>query len=228
MGTELKTISPYNHGASKTEGSIKIIGNIIAKRLQNKGENWPIYVACSAFAMNTFASEALQGYSPYQLVFLRTPPNLLNISFSPFPTTNHAYKEYYEQLHDKLAHMKSLFLDFRTKQAQTRVAEATRYSTPRKYRIGDLVGLFAPHASALQTNTTKFRKDYVGPLAISAVYHDDSYSLRDITSNKDLPQKYPVIRLKPWAEFTHKGIARTHDELLSEAKRLLPATTPTK
>ena len=35
----------------------------------------------AAYAMNTFASEALSGLSPFQLVFLRDPPDLTSLSF---------------------------------------------------------------------------------------------------------------------------------------------------
>ena len=32
-----------------------------------KGASWPLYVAVSAYAMNTFASTALQGLSPFEI-----------------------------------------------------------------------------------------------------------------------------------------------------------------
>ena len=31
---------------------------------------WPLFTTTTAYAMNTFASEALSGFSPFQLVFL--------------------------------------------------------------------------------------------------------------------------------------------------------------
>ena len=65
-----KVISPYNHGSSKCERQIKTISEIIAKHLWHKGQMWPLFATTAAYAMNTFASEALSGFSPFQLVFL--------------------------------------------------------------------------------------------------------------------------------------------------------------
>ena len=77
---DLKVISPYNHGSLKTERQIQTIQTIITKCLTNKGENWPLFAANAAKVMNTFDSDALAGYSPHELVFLRKPENLLNLS----------------------------------------------------------------------------------------------------------------------------------------------------
>ena len=46
---------------------------MINKHLTHKGASWPLYAAVSAYAMNTFASTALQGLSPFELVFTRKP-----------------------------------------------------------------------------------------------------------------------------------------------------------
>ena len=70
LNCRLKVISPYNHGSSKCERDIKTISNIIVKHLWDKGQMWPLFATTAAYAMNTFASEALSSFSPFQLVFL--------------------------------------------------------------------------------------------------------------------------------------------------------------
>ena len=70
LNCRLKVISPYNHGSSKCEQQIKIISEIIVKHLRDKEKMWPLFATTAAYAMNTFASEALSGFSPFQLVFL--------------------------------------------------------------------------------------------------------------------------------------------------------------
>ena len=57
----MQIISPWNHGSSKAERQIQTIGNMINKHLSHKGAAWPLYASMSAYAMNTFASNALQG-----------------------------------------------------------------------------------------------------------------------------------------------------------------------
>ena len=44
--------------------------DIIVKHLWDKGQMWQLFVTTAAYAMNTFASEALNGFSPFQLVFI--------------------------------------------------------------------------------------------------------------------------------------------------------------
>ena len=74
LNCRLKVISPYNHGSSKCEIQIKTMSEIIVKHLWDKGQMWPLFATTTAYAINTFASEALNGFSPFQLVFLRDPP----------------------------------------------------------------------------------------------------------------------------------------------------------
>ena len=84
IGCQLHVISSYNHGSLKTERQIQIIGNIINKQLVGKGEMWPLYAATAAYAANTFASETLAGYCPYELVFGRSAPDLTNFSLPKY------------------------------------------------------------------------------------------------------------------------------------------------
>ena len=65
----MQIISPWNHGSSKAERQIQTIGNMISKHLTEKGSSWPLYAVISTYAMKTFASNALQGLSPFELVF---------------------------------------------------------------------------------------------------------------------------------------------------------------
>ena len=65
LNCRLKVISPYNHGSSKCERQIRTISEIIMKHLWDKGQMWPLFATTAAYAMNTFASEALSGFSPF-------------------------------------------------------------------------------------------------------------------------------------------------------------------
>ena len=82
----LKVISPYNHSSSKCKRQIKTISEIIVKHLWDKGHVWPLFATTAAYAMHTFASEALSGFSPFQLVFLRDPPAFTSLSFPKIDT----------------------------------------------------------------------------------------------------------------------------------------------
>ena len=47
---------------------------------------WPLFATMTAYAMNTFASEALSSFLSFQLVFLRDPPDLTSLSFPKIDT----------------------------------------------------------------------------------------------------------------------------------------------
>ena len=55
---------------------------------------WPLFATTAAYAMNMFASEALSGFSPFQLVFLRNPPDLTSLSFPKIDIIPVNYHEY--------------------------------------------------------------------------------------------------------------------------------------
>ena len=44
-----------------------------------------------------------------------------------------------------------------------------------------MVYLLAPHSSALQTNTMKFKQDFIGPLFIGTALDKTHYKLKDAT-----------------------------------------------
>ena len=98
LNCRLKVISPYNHGSSKVERQIKTVSDIIVKHLWDKGQMWPLFVTTAAHAMNMFASEALNGFSPFQLVFFYDPPDLTILSFPKIDTIPVVCREYYNLL----------------------------------------------------------------------------------------------------------------------------------
>ena len=98
LNCRLKVISPYNHGSSKCERQIRMISEIIMKHLWDKGQMWPLFTTMPVYAMNTFASEALSRFLPFQLVFLRDPPDLTNLTFPKIDTIPVKHREYYNLL----------------------------------------------------------------------------------------------------------------------------------
>ena len=78
---------------------------------------WPLFATTAAYTMNTFASEALNDFCPFQLVFVRDPPDLTSLTFPKIDTIPVACREYYN-LSIARAHVVDwLLLDWRTQQA---------------------------------------------------------------------------------------------------------------
>ena len=201
LNCRLKVISPYNHGSSKCERQIQTISEIIMKHLWDKGQMWPLFATTAAYAMNTFASEALSGLSPFQLVFLRDPPDLTSLSFPKIDTIPVKHREYYNLSLARAQLIGNMLLEWRTKQALEYKSKAKKFRNEEIFQDNQMVYLLAPHASALQINTTKFKQDFIGPLFIDTALDKTHYRLKDATGLL-LDGTYHVNHIK-------KGSART-------------------
>ena len=157
LNCKLKVISPYCHGSSKVERQIKTVSDIIVKHLWDKGQMWPLFMTTAAYAMNTFASEALNGFSPFQLVFVCDPPYLTSLSFPKIDTIPVAYREYYNLLLARAQIVHRLLLEWRTQQALEFENRNRQFTKEEIFQDNQMVYLLAPHSSALQTSTMKFR-----------------------------------------------------------------------
>ena len=135
LNCRLKVISPYNHGSSKCERQIRMISEIIMKHLWDKGQMWPLFATTAAYAMNTCASGALSGLSPFQLIFLRDPPDLTSLSFPKIDTIPVKHREYYNLLLARAQLVGNMLLEWRTKQALEYKAKPRNLETKRYFRI---------------------------------------------------------------------------------------------
>ena len=117
LNCKLKVISPHNHGSSRVERQIKTISDIIVKHLWDKGQMWPLFATTAVYAMNTFVSEALNSFPPFQLVFVHDPPDLMSLSFPKIDTILVTCREYYNLLLARAQIVGRLLLKWRTQQA---------------------------------------------------------------------------------------------------------------
>ena len=96
---------------------------------------WPSFTTTVAYAMNTFALEALSGLSPFQLVFLRDPPNLTSLSFPKIDTIPVKYREYYNLLLARAQLVGNLLFQWRTKQALEYKSRAKKFRSKEIFEI---------------------------------------------------------------------------------------------
>ena len=208
LNCRLKVISPYNHGSNKCERQIKTISKIIVKHLWDKGQMWPLFTTTAAYAMNTFASEALSSFSPCQLVFLQDPPDLTSLSFPKIDTIPINYCEYCNLLLARAQMIGRLLLEWRTKQALEYKKKNRQYTNEEIFQDDQMIYLLTPHLSALQTDTTKFKQDFIGPLFVGTAVDKTHYRLKDATGLL-LDGTYHVNRIKKGSAHTTQGIVNT-------------------
>ena len=83
-----------------------------------------------------------------------------------------------------------------------------------------MVYLLALHASVLQTNTTKFKQDFIGPLFIDTALEKTHYRLKDMTGLL-LDGTYHVNHIKKDSACTPLGIADKFDTYEKALKNTL-------
>ena len=220
LNCKLKVISPYNHGSSKCERQIRMISEIIMKHLWDKGQMWPLFTTTAAYAMNTFASEALSGLSPFQLVFLRDPPDLTSLSFPKIDTILVKHREYYNLLLARDQLVGNMLLEWRTKQALKYKSRVKKFRNEEVFQDNQMVYLLAPHASALQMNTLKFKQEFIGPLFIDITLDKTHYRLKDMTGLL-LDGVDHVNRIKKGSAHTPLGIVDKFDTYKTGLKNTL-------
>ena len=187
-----------------------MISDIIVKHLWDKGQMWPLFATTAAYTMNTLASETLSGFSSFQLVFLRDPPDLTSLSFPKIDTIPVNYREYYSLLLARAQMIGRLLLEWRTKQALEYEKKNRQYTNKEMFQDDQMIYLLAPHSSVLQTDTTKFKQDFIGPLFVNTAIDKAHYRLKDATSLL-LDGTYHVNRIKKGSAHTPQGIVDTFD-----------------
>ena len=83
-----------------------------------------------------------------------------------------------------------------------------------------MVYLLAPHSSALQMSTMKFRQDFIGPLFIDTTLDKTHYRLKD-TTGLLLDSTYHVNHVKKGSACTLQGIVNTFDDYEKAVKNTL-------
>ena len=223
----MQIISPWNHGSSKAERQIQTIGNMINKHLTQKGASWPLYAAVSAYAMNTFTSTALQGLSPFELVFARKPQQLTSFELPKLTSFPVEYREFFRLLLDRAKMYRDMEMEWRTLQALKLREKNKMLTNIETFQPNDLVYLLAPYSSSLQSKAQKFRQDYIGPLAIDTKLDDTHYLLKDVTG-RTLPGDYHINRIKRAKEVTLDGLADTYEQLRNHIGLPNDACTPSQ
>ena len=193
---------------------------MVVKHLWDKGQMWPLFVTTAAYAMNTFASEALNGFSAFQLVFVHDPPDLTSLSFPKIDTIPFTYREYYNLLLARAQMVVRLLLEWRTQQVLEFENRNRQFTKEEIFENDQIVYLLAPHSSALQTSTTKFRQDFIGPLFIDTTLNKTHYRLKD-TTGISLDGTYHMNHIKRGSVHTMQAIVNTFDDYEKAFKNTL-------
>ena len=113
-----------------------------------------------------------------------------------------------------------LLLEWRTKQALEYEKKNRQYTNEEIFQDDQMIYLLTPHSSAQQTDTTKFKKNFIGPLFIDAAIDKTHYRLKDATGLL-LDGMYHMNRIKNGSVRTLQGIVDTFDGYQKALKNTL-------
>ena len=113
-----------------------------------------------------------------------------------------------------------LLLEWRTRQALEYEKKNRQYTNVQMFQDNQMIYLLGPHSSALQTDTTKFKQDFIGPLFIDTAIDETHYRLKDATGLL-LDVTYHMNRIKKDSACTLHGIVNTFDGYQKALKNTL-------
>ena len=113
-----------------------------------------------------------------------------------------------------------LLLEWRTNQALEYEKKNRQYTNEEMFQDDQMIHLLAPHSSALQTDTTKFKQDFIGPLFVNTAIDKTHYRLKDATGLL-LDGTYHINRIKKGSGCTPQGIVDTFDGYQKALKNTL-------
>ena len=153
-------------------------------------------------------------------MFVPNLPDLTSLSFPKIDTILVAYREYYNLLLARAQVVGRLLLEWRTRQALEFENRNRQFIKEEILEDDQMVHLLAPHSSALQMSTTKFRQDFIGPLFIDIALDKTHYRLKDATGLL-LDGMYHMNCIKKGSVHTLQGIVYTFDDYEKALKILL-------
>ena len=192
-------ISPMNHGSYRSERYIRTLNDIITKCLVGTGSNWPLYVPSATFAMNCQVSQ-VTGFSPFQMVYNKQPPDKLSFDFDPTKSGIKVDTPLYMIFMDQSKLLINQIIMRRKKyEAESQlVRESRKYPDVHGYAVGDLVLINHSPSSVLKAPSRKLKRDWVGPFKIQAIIDYSHYMISDWTGQLS-HKRFHVNRLKPFS-----------------------------
>ena len=199
-GIQLVTVSPTNHKSLQAEHGIKSLSNILMKHLSGLGDHWHLYTRPAMLTYNTYNTPNLHNLSPFELTLGRKPilvPKLENVPHIPITGTFAKAKQVLEQ---KLKYLREKLQKFR----DNRLALQNKDKEFHGYTVGQIVYMYHPRGSLLQTASKKIKCEFVGPLAIYKCVSPNQFLLMSLDG-----YLYPFLveetRIKPGFIPTTRG-----------------------
>ena len=198
-GIHVTTANPTNHQSLMAEHGIKSLASILMKHLTGLGDNWPLYCKPAMLVYNSYATPNLDNLSPFEVAIGRKAvlaPRFEHKLRIPI-TGTHA--EAHVKLQERLTYFRKRLVEFRSNRISLMNKDRQHYG----FTVGQIVYMYNPSGSQLQTGSRKIQCHFVGPLAIYKCISPNQFLLMSLDG-----VLYPMVveeaRLKPGLISTNK------------------------
>ena len=212
-GIHVTRASPTNHQYLMTEHGIKSLASILMKHLTGLGDNWPLYCKPAMLVYNSYATLNLDNLSPFEVAIGRKGVLAPRFEHKPRIPITGTHVEAHVKLRERPTYFRKRLEEFRS----NRIALMNKDRQHYEFTVGQIVYMYNPSGSQLQTISRKIQCHFVGPLAIYKCISPSQFLLMSLDG-----VLYPMVveeaRLRPGLILTNKGPARTMSELKKAAK----------
>ena len=112
---KIKTVAPYNHQSLQAEHGFKSLSLILTKHLTNLAQMWPKCLSLATFAYNTFNTQNLGNYSPYELNIGRKPKIIIDMETKPHIKVSKSFREHYKLLNKRIKYLQDILFNFKSR-----------------------------------------------------------------------------------------------------------------
>ena len=211
-GIQLVTVHPTNHKSLQAEHGIKSLSNILMKHLSGLGDNWHLYTRPAMLTYNTYNTPNLDNLSPFELAFGRKPILVPKLECTPHVPVTGTFARAKQNLEQKLKYLREKLQKFR----DNRLALQNKDKEFHGFTVGQIVYMYHPRGSLLQTSSKKIKCEFVGPLAIYKCVSPNQFLLMSLDG-----YLYPFLaeetRIKPGYIPTTRG----NVSQLAELKKII-------
>ena len=123
------------------------------------------------------------------MVYHSEPPDLFNFNYKPEQTgINVSTKQYLDQMFQKKVLMDQLIVERKSYEKNTQwIRELRKHPDHEAFSVGDLVMVYHPLGSVLQSPSRKLKRNWIGPLSVQTVLDNTHYLCSD-WSGKLIPK----------------------------------------
>ena len=154
--------SPTNHQSLIAEHGIKSLASILMKHLTGLGDDWPLYCKPAMLVYNSYATPNLDNLSPFEVAIGRKPVLAPRFEFKPKVPITGTHAKAHEKLQEKLLYFRKRLEEFRPNRITLMNKDRQHYG----FTVGQILYMYNPSGSLLQTGSRKIQCHFVGPLAI--------------------------------------------------------------